>query len=829
MTSSGKRALSDALAHPLSGICVLEWGDLVATPYCGKLLGMLGARVVKIEESHGDASRSLPPFAEGWQGSERSYLYQYLNTGKESVKLDLESEEGRGALKRSLAWADIVLHGQSKKRLSELGIDFSSPHGDAVVCAVTPFGVDGVYSDWKACNMTLSHLAGLGVVTHWDGMNAESTSPVRPPGYYADFVAGAAAAVAALGGLAARDVTGRSQLVDVSVWDAAVLSAFHNMLYPYYERRAPNYRKRHRVGRAPMGYMTCADGYVWAAVLTPRHWSAFTKMLGVPELGDELMFTSALARGEYWDVLEPILAPRMATWPKDILFHEAQQLGIPIVPLYDVREALTTAQVRSRGFITEVAHPLLGKLSMPGAPYRSNAMQPVISAAPTLGQDTDAFLSELTQSARDVATSTEIRRDGLPLSGIRVLDLSWVLAGPLCGQMLVHLGAEVLRVESNQVTDISRVNPPFADGQQGSERSAFYAALAAGKKTVTIDLTVPDGLRLVKELVKHCDVVIENFSPGTLDRLGLGYNVLRQLKPDILLVSISGAGQTGPLSAYRFYGLQISAMSGLSAATGLPGNPPAVTRASGADPIAAIYATFATLAALRQRSRTGFGQAIDVSMLESTLAQMPDAVMDATMNGRTPQPEGNAEPGACLSECYRCRGDDKWVAIAIHSEAEWESLCRVIGRPELISSVDDHRTALRPEQSSEIGDAITNWTSSHSADDAMALLQGAGVPAGVSYDALEIVSNGHFDHRGFMEEVDHHLCGIRRLPGVPWKISSVTVADKRRVPVKGEHTIEVLRTVLNLTETEITDLLDHGVIGTAASDAVPERSIGATA
>jgi crotonobetainyl-CoA:carnitine CoA-transferase CaiB-like acyl-CoA transferase len=812
---------NDPRQGALSGVRVVEWGTNVTAPYAAKLLADMGADVVKVEElPHGDPSRRLAPFArDATDDIEGSALYQYLNAGKRGIALDLSRAEDLHMLHRLTAWTDIFIHDQPTARTSALAMGFDDVarrNKRVAVLSLTPFGLTGPYHEWRACNMVLSHLAGLGKVTHWAGLDPETVPPQRPAGYFVDFTAGTVGAVAALAALDARDVQGRAQLADVSAWEAAVLATFPNMLYPPYEGRGLNFRRPHLTARAPMGYMKCKDGFFWAAVLQPRHWEAFTELLGVPELAREPLFSTPLLRGQFWDVLEPILNAKIADRTKEELFHAFQTQGIPIVPAFTIQEALGSDHLRAREVLAHVEHPTLGRLSMPRNPCRLGDAMPITRAAPRLGEHNGGVARELAEphttgvSATDDPTELSSR---LPLDGVRVLDLSWVLAGPLATQILSHLGAEVIKVESDRIPDIARTNPPFANRREDAEGSGFFASLSAGKRTVTIDLATPEGLAIAKDLVKWSDLVVENFSPGTLDRLGLGYDELRKVKPDTILLSISGVGQTGPWSRYRFFGLQIFALSGISTLTSPPGAPPAVTRAGGADPLGAIYAALAALAALRHRRATGRGQQIDISMLEATLAHLPDAVLDVTLHGRAPVWVGNRESGFAPVDCFRCRGEDAWVAIAVHDDAEWAGLCRAIGRPELASDARFIDARSRRSNEADLRNILTNWTSQHAPDEAMRLLQARGVPAGASFDVREVLADPHFIERGFMEEIDHRASGRRRVAGVPWKITGVPpVTALRRVPRRNEDAHYVLHDILRLSVEDVADLTAKGVV-----------------
>jgi crotonobetainyl-CoA:carnitine CoA-transferase CaiB-like acyl-CoA transferase len=810
----------------LEGIRVVEWGTEITAPYCAKLLADLGADVVKVEEPpHGDPAR---PHASMDPDAYRLAVgtFEFFNGGKRSITLRVTDEAGSQRFRRLLSHADILIHNQTPRRISELGMDFASltrANPRLVVTALTPFGQTGPYRDWKACNAILSHLGNLARTT-WDGMDPTVTPPMKPPGRFVDIVTGVAGAAATLGALMASEASGEPQLVDVSGWDAAFFCIYPQMMYVTYEGRAPNVRGPYRPVRAPMGYLPCGDGYLWVASPQPRHWQTLTEILGLPDLGTEPLFATPLSRADFWDILEPILIAKLANWSKDDLFRACQERGVPVVPAYSVREAIRSEQVISRGSLVAVDHAQLGRIVMPGNPCWLSESPPLTGRrAPGLGEHTveiDADADRGTDADVDANDHVAVASQVLPLSGVRVLDLSWVLAGPLCGQILTRFGAEVIKVESERIADTARVSPPFADRIKGQERSGYHAALANGKKTLTVDFSKPAGLQVIKDLVRVSDVVLENFSPGTMERVGLGYDVLRALKKDIILVSVSGLGQTGPLRSYRTLGHQIFALSGLSVLASPRGSPPAKLRGGGADPIAALYAALATLAALRHRRRTGIGQRIDLSMLEAALAQMPEAIMEVTLNGHEPDPQGNSEIGHAPVGCYRCMGEDKWIAIAIHDDEEWAGLCNAMEQSAWAGDPRFRGAERRTENSAVIERAISDWTCGMEPQAAMIRLQAARVPAGVSYDDAQVLADPHFRARGFMDAVDHHAHGIRQVAGVPWKISTMPVpASPPRVPRMNEHNDVVLGEVLGLSAEQIEQLRAQGVIPPLGAEA----------
>lgn len=342
-------------------------------------------------------------------------------------------------------------------------------------------------------------------------------------------------------------------------------------------------------------------------------------------------------------------------------------------------------QLRKRGFFVEVDHPTAGKLRQPGAPYRlAESWWKIRRHAPLLGEH-DAEVAQLAaREATPRATASVRAGSRLPLDGIRVADFSWAWAGPFCAMHLAHLGAEVIRVESFGRLDLGRRIPIFPPGlEPGPNRSGYFNQWNQGKRSMLLNLREPAAIDVAKQLIAKCDVVVENFATGVMERLGLGYDDLRRIRADVIVASISGYGHSGPQKQYMGYGPAIVPLSGLSSLTGYPGGGPTEVGISYGDPNGGINAAVAILAALVARDRTGRGQAIDVSLWEAVTTLLPEGWMEWAMNRRDLQRIGNRDSQMSPHQCFRCRGEDAWVSIVCGSDEEWRALARAIGRADL--------------------------------------------------------------------------------------------------------------------------------------------------
>ena len=398
-----------------------------------------------------------------------------------------------------------------------------------------------------------------------------------------------------------------------------------------------------------------------------------------------------------------------------------------------------------------------------------------------------------------------------PLEGIRVCDFTWVWAGPFCTLQLAHLGADVIKIESSKRVDTVRAFVP-ADDVPGINRAGYFNQYNQGKRSIQIDLTTEEGREIAKRLAAESDVVTENFSAGVMKRMGLDYESLRQIKPDIIMISLSGYGATGPLSPYISYGPAQVPMSGLASLTGYIGGPPNEVGVSYGDPNGGIHGTVAILAALWHRQRTGEGQYIDQSQWESAIAILPEGIMAQVMNGHQPERIGNRSPIMAPHGIFRAAGEDEWVSIACGSDAEWNALCRAMDRPELTTDGRFATVEARKQNEDALEAEVTAWTSGLHRWEITRALQAAGVAAFPAMTSKDLVEDAHLRGRGIFVELEHPEVGVRTHVGIPWQMSGTPCAVEQPAPLLGQHTDEVLRDVLRVSEAEAAGLRERGVL-----------------
>jgi crotonobetainyl-CoA:carnitine CoA-transferase CaiB-like acyl-CoA transferase len=399
-----------------------------------------------------------------------------------------------------------------------------------------------------------------------------------------------------------------------------------------------------------------------------------------------------------------------------------------------------------------------------------------------------------------------------PLEGIRVADFCWAWAGPYGALQLAHLGAEVIRIESATRMCPTRGIPPWADNQRGINRTGYFNQYNQGKRSITLDLKKPEGLALAKQLVAKSDIVTENFAANIIDKMGLGYEVLRALKPDLIMISLSGYGATGPEKSYVSYGPPQVALSGMSSLTGYQGGPPMQAGFSYGDPNGGVHGTFAVMCALLHRAKTGEGQYIDLSQREACAMLLPEGLMEYAMNGTQPPRQGNRDPHMAPHGVFRCRGEDRWVSLAVRNDAEWQQLCTVMGRAALATDPRFAMLAARKENENALEQIVSDWTQERSADEVTQSLQRAGIAAYPALDGRDMLANPHVAAREFFVELEHPEVGKRRHLGIPWKMSRTPCAVRRPAPCLGQDTDYVLSDILGLSREQISSLRSKDVL-----------------
>lgn len=800
----------------LDGVKVIELGHMVSAAYATKLMADLGAEVIKVEEPDGDVARQRGPFPNGVPDPEQSGLFLYLNTNKHSVVLDLPRERQR--LMELVAEADIVVHNYAPARMAGLGLDyaaFQARNPRLVMCSITPFGLSGPHKDYAAYELTVAHGGGWAWLSP-GGSDRPELPPLKAAGHQADFQIATAAATATLAAYSMALQTGLGEHIDFSA--QAYIASFVDISAPNYTYQEQVATRLGQRALYPWDIFPCQDGLMFLVVGEEDQWQRLVDLMGNPEWAEWEIFQGLANRSQNQDVLRTYLADWIKGWKVEELFRVGQERRICFAPVFSMAQLADQKQLQARGFFVDVSHPRAGRLTHLGAPYvLDSPWWKLRRPAPLLGEHNSRLdvgsetPSETERTAPPPASGSTNRQ--LPLAGVRVADFSWVWAGPFGALQLAHLGAEVIKIESHTRLDLARRLLYYPKGMEpGVNRCALFNQWGQGKKSLLLNLTTPRGRDLAKELVSKSDVVLQNFATGVMDQLGLGYDELRRVKPDIIMASISGYGQTGPQRNYMAYGPAIPPLTGLSSITGYEGGPPEEVGMAYGDPTSGIHAAAAICAALVARRRTGQGQHIDVSLWQAVAVLVAEGWMDYAMNASQPPRRGNRDPWMAPHNCYRCAGEDEWVTIACGTDEEWTGLCRAIGRPELATDARFGSAADRKVNEEELDRVLSAWTATRKKWDVTHQLQEAGVAAFPSMSGKDLIEDPHLGARGFFERLAHPEVGTRTHMGIPWLFSHAPNGVRWPAPLLGQDTDQVMGEVLGYGAQEIARLKDEQVL-----------------
>jgi benzylsuccinate CoA-transferase BbsF subunit len=404
-----------------------------------------------------------------------------------------------------------------------------------------------------------------------------------------------------------------------------------------------------------------------------------------------------------------------------------------------------------------------------------------------------------------------------PLTGIRVLDLSWVLAGPVVGRLMADAGAQVIKVESEKRLDNTRLGRPFPvedEAIRAIDRVPLFHTLNAGKLSIGVDLRSERGRDLVLRIARTCDVVVENFAPGVLDRLGLGYEALRALHPEIILLSMSGAGQEGPLSDVPAYAPTVTSLAGLDGLVGYPGEPAlGMLGANFADALGGLYGFHAVLTALWARDRHGVGQHVDYSEMDGVCSMLAEPLIDYFMNGRVPPPSGNSHRTGAPYGIFPTQGAERWIAIAVVSDDDWTAFCAATPEQPWTREPAYATPAGRLEAKRELEHGIATYTAERERGELLDTLRRHEVAASPVYTVGEQFGDEHFSARGLLQSIEG-VPGVdyATVYGSPWRLSETPVGPRGPGPSLGEHTRQLLGSIVGLSESEIDELIAAEVV-----------------
>ena len=628
--------------------------------------------------------------------------------------------------------------------------------------------------------------------------------PLKISGHQAEFQAGIHAATVALAAYFSRMKSGYGQAIEVS--EQECIAAMLELGYVYYPYQGEQTSRLGQVALAPRAIYNCADGKI--LIMTPEQsmWDRMVEMMGHPDWVDEELFKDRFARARNADALN-ILIEQWTQERKTLdLFREAQAHRIPAAPVNTMANAYADEQLASRQFFVPLPNERSQKRADNGSRRALQIHRDGLDDAPSGAASGPARRRDFAppggarESARRTARPRYRRTAGRRPGAGFLLGMGGTVLHPATGP---SGRARSFESKPAKRPDINRVIPPFADKQPGLNRGGSFNQWNQGKQSLQLDLSRPEAVEICRQLVPHVDLVTENYAPGVIERMGLGYERLRAIKPDLIMLSLSGYGQSGPASRYVSYGAMIAAQAGLYAATGYPGDVPREVGVSYADPVAGITGALMIQAALIHRARTGEGQYLDVTLLEALEMFMPEALLQYAINGREPQYMGNRDLWMAPHNCYKSRGDaEDWVTIAVGTQAEWRALCDVMGQPSMADDPRFRTAALRKQNEDELDRIITAWTSPRDRWEVTQALQRAGVAAIPTFTNKDLALDRHLRERGYLVELEHPEVGTRTHVGIPWKMSGTPCRVRRAAALMGQDTDDILSSILGYSPDE---------------------------
>jgi crotonobetainyl-CoA:carnitine CoA-transferase CaiB-like acyl-CoA transferase len=800
----------------LEGFRALDLTDL-SGQLCGRILGDLGMEVIKIEPPGGDPVRNLPPFVESSDGKKLSTTFAHLNAGKASKVLDLDKESDRVAFRNLVETADVVLESSQPGDLDGKGLgykDLAAINPGIVMASITGFGQSGPKKNF-ACN-DLVALAQSGFL-YISG--DPSMPPVRPPETQAYYFASVFATAGVLAALYRRERTGQGDHVDTSMQETLATQEHIIRLWANEKQIAKRAGSQHG-SVAPARIYPCRDGFVYLYV-TRQHWKLFlTVWKDHPAIFDAPDWLNNLYRRAHADELNPAVESFVGQFTMAEITELLQGKGIPCVPVNTPMGFAKDEHVQQRGFMAAVEHAGFGKTKQPAMPFVIDGERIPVKTMPLLdswrapsyvspesGEKRDRESSELTLAA----TSGPAPSSGNgPLDGMRIVSFDHVLAGPYGTTILAELGADVIKIESSK----GGMDPfRFFGTGEDPNVSPRFLEFNRNKRSFTVNLKHPKGQPVLHDLIAKADAVLDNYSVDVVERIGLGYDQLCKVKPDIVNLRMPGLGTTGPKRYFSTVGVNITAFTGLTYLWNHPGvtNPPIGSQTVFPDYVSGVLCAIIIISGVLYRDRQRKGAFIDLAQSEATAFMIGPSLMEAAASGIDPQPIGNASPAAVPHDCYPCKGDDRWCVIAAENERQWTALANILGSA-IAQDARFKTMSDRLEHRAELNAIISRWTKSQDAFDVMSRLQQAGVPAGVVQTGEDLTNDPQLKARGFIVEVNNPRLGRVVLPNFPLQFANSKLTRRWEFPVLGKDTEAVLRNVVGYSDEAIKQLRSDGVL-----------------
>ena len=775
----------------LAGFRVVDVGTRAATAWCSRLLADYGADVQMVEPADGHPLRAHPPFADG-----KSISAEYFLANKRNVAPDIIEE--------TIAIAHVVVTDALPGAVNDYA-SIRAANPQAVVCAITPYGQTGERSCLPGNDLTVNALSG------WAAVNGlQGRSPLKASGYQASYQAGTFAFGAVLCALIEQSRNQfLGQLIDVAELEVLVSTAAPAPLRYQYSGFIWPRKLELDVNEGPV---RVADGYFALTISRPAFWIKAMRLLGLPDLAEDSELQQAGLRPKLKDRFADRVSSAMAGWTRMELFDALAAQRVIAGPVLYMDELADNPQFTAREFFrrsnTGIRFPgPFAKMSRSG--WR---LDPDIShEQPDEPRNKPARIRENNERGEDPKGKG-------PLNGFRGLVLTQAWAGTYATELLALMGAEVIQLEVRGRLDSWRgtyQNPipkelkDMPSAQHAWNCSPLYNSVNLNKQCITLDLNTQEGLQIFKSLVAHADFVAENFSPRVMGKLGIDYDTLSAIKPDLVMASLSAYGATGPWVNVPGIGGTIEPSSGMSALLGYPGEHPLNSGQMYPDPVAGLCGFSAIALALMHRERTGEGQYIDLSMQEANFTFIGDAWLEYELLGTVRGPLGNTHPLHCPHSIYPTQGEDQWCAISVESDDQWWKLCAVLK----LDASSFAQRATRKNHEAEVDEMIAAAVKTWDKHVLAASLTTVGTPAAPVLNPKETAEDTALRDRGHMVLVVHPEAGEKWQSGLPGILSRTPGGITSHAPLQGEHSFEVFRRLLGMDESEYQRLVDLEVTG----------------
>ncbi len=789
----------------LSKIRVVDLSAGIAGAYCTKLMADAGADVIKVEDSAGDPLRHRSATGADLGGSD-SALFQFLHFSKRSVV----AEHGSSELTELIASADLVVESADRDDIDPERM--GEKHPGLVVLSITPYGRRGPWANRPSSDLVIQAEAGsIG------SRGLSGREPFMAGGRITDWISGTFASVAALAAVQRAQTTGHGEWIDYSLLETMTIATtnYMSVLFQMFQAPAELDGAIMPTVETPSIEQTL-DGFVGFCTNTRQQFSDFLLMIERPELQEDEELANVglrFARLEEW---QAIVNSWTSTHTTAEIVERASAFRIPVAPVLDGSSVRDHEQVQARGVYRSAPN---GAFEYPRPPYLINGSEPPApTAAPTLGEHSGQIEARRPQRPK-AESRTGTKTAPLPLAGLRILDCTNWWAGPSATLMLACLGAEVIHIESTHRPDGMRMIGGMLAGTYDDwwECSQFFLHTNANKRDLTLHLTDERGMNLMKRLLVGADALVENFTPRVLDGFGLTWDLIHEINPQCTMVRMPAFGLDGPWRDNTGFAQTMEQLSGLAWMTGHRDDQPRIQRGP-CDPLAGMHAAFALLVALEERKQRGEAVHVECTMVEGALNAAAEQVIEYTAYGNLMHRDGNRGPDAAPEGLYQCLGsepgNEKWMALSINTDSQWQSLVEIVGESSWKRDRDLRTFAGRRKARERIDKSLNQFFGKRDRRELVAQLVAAGIPAGTVNDPRSIHLHPQMVERGFFESPDHPTVGKVVLPSLPFRYQSVERWLRTPAPTLGGDNRDILQGWLGLTDAELDELAEDHIVGT---------------